>query len=194
VLLAAFGKEILVYECGLTINKENMLAPRTIIPNKPLDNNKKDHKKHYQTATSLLLAGISIKDIRKILVPKVYINPKTKIPEYMHDLFFAWDAREANKLPPYRICDHKIELLLGKLLPAGSLYNISEDKLLVLRKFLDENLTKGFIRTSVSPVVLLVLFAKKLGGGLRFCIDYYTLNTIIIKNHYPLPLIQETLV
>jgi hypothetical protein len=74
------------------------------------------------------------------------------------------------------------------------LYNISEDKLLVLRKFLDENLTKGFIRTSVLPVVLLVLFAKKPGGSFCFCIDYHALNTITIKNHYPLPLIQEILV
>jgi hypothetical protein len=86
MLLAAFGKEILIYEYGLIINKESILAPRAIIPNKPLDNNKKDHKKHYQTAASLLLAGASTKDIRKILVPKVYVDPKTKIPEYIHDL------------------------------------------------------------------------------------------------------------
>jgi hypothetical protein len=86
VLLVAFGKEILVYECGLTINKENTLAPGAITPNKPLDNNKKNHKEYYQTAVSLLLAGVLIKDIRKILVPKVYINLKTKIPEYIHDL------------------------------------------------------------------------------------------------------------
>jgi hypothetical protein len=71
----------------LIINKENILAPGAITPNKPLDNNKEDHKKYYQTAASLLLAGASIKDIRKVLVPKVYINPKTKIPEYIHDLF-----------------------------------------------------------------------------------------------------------
>jgi hypothetical protein len=70
----------------LTINKENTLAPGAIILNKPLDNNKEDYKKHYQTAASLLLAGVLIEDIRKTLVPKVYINPKTKIPEYMHDL------------------------------------------------------------------------------------------------------------
>jgi hypothetical protein len=73
------------------------------------------------------------------------------------------------------------------------LYNISEDKLLVFCKFLDENLTKGFIRTSVSPAVSLVLFAKKPKEGFRFCINYYALNTIIIKNYYPLPLIQEIL-
>jgi hypothetical protein len=73
----------------LTINKENILAPGAIIPNKPLDNNKKDYKKYYQTAASLLLAGASTENIRKTLVPKVYINPKTKIPEYMHNLLLA---------------------------------------------------------------------------------------------------------
>jgi hypothetical protein len=57
-LLAAFGKEILVYECGLTINKESTLAPGAIIPNKPLDNNKENHKKYCQTASSLFLAGV----------------------------------------------------------------------------------------------------------------------------------------
>jgi hypothetical protein len=70
----------------LIINKENTLAPGVIILNKPLDNNKKDHKKHCQTAASLLLAGVLIEDIRKILAPKVYVDPKTKIPEHMHDL------------------------------------------------------------------------------------------------------------
>jgi hypothetical protein len=89
VLLAAFGKEISVYEYGLIINKENILAPGAITPNKPLDNNKKDYKEYYQTAASLLLAGVLIKNIRKILVPKIYIDPKTKIPEYMHDLLPA---------------------------------------------------------------------------------------------------------
>jgi hypothetical protein len=73
----------------LTIDKESILAPGAIIPNKPLDNNKKDYKEYYQTTASLLLAGVSIKDIRKILVLKVYINPKTKIPEYIHDLLPA---------------------------------------------------------------------------------------------------------
>jgi hypothetical protein len=87
VLLAVFSKEVLVYEYGLTINKENILAPGAIISNKPLDNNKKNYKKHYQIITSLFLAGTLIEDIRKILVPKVYVDPKTKIPKHIHDLF-----------------------------------------------------------------------------------------------------------
>jgi hypothetical protein len=37
------------------------------------------------------------------------------------------------------------------------------------------------------------LFAKKPGGGLRFCIDYRNINSKTIKNRYHLPLIKETL-
>jgi hypothetical protein len=66
-----------------------MLAPGAIIPNKPPDNDKEDHKEHYQTTASLLLAGASTKDIRKALAPKVYVDPKTKIPEHIHDLLPA---------------------------------------------------------------------------------------------------------
>jgi hypothetical protein len=73
----------------LIINKKNILAPGAITPNKPLDNNKEDHKEYCQTAASLFLAGVLIEDIRKILVPKVYVDPKTKVPEHMHDLFPA---------------------------------------------------------------------------------------------------------
>jgi hypothetical protein len=69
-----------------------------------------------------------------------------------------------------------------------------KDELLVLRKFLEKNLFKGFIRASLSPVASPVLFAKKPNRKLRFCVDYRALNTITIKNRYPLLLIQETLV
>jgi hypothetical protein len=66
---------------------------------------------------------------------------------------------------------------------------MSKNELLVLRKFLEKNLSKGFIRVNLSPAASPVLFAKKPSGGLRFYIDYRALNIIIIKNHYSLLLI-----
>jgi hypothetical protein len=54
-------------------------------------------------------------------------------------------------------------------------------------------MSKGFIRQSSSPFAAPVLFTKKSGGGLRFCIDYRDINSKKIKNRYPLPLIKETL-
>ncbi|OCK86971.1 uncharacterized protein K441DRAFT_596654, partial [Cenococcum geophilum 1.58] len=49
-------------------------------------------------------------------------------------------------------------------------------------KYLDENLSKGFIRASSSPIVTALIFVKKPGGGLSFYIDYQALNAITVKN------------
>jgi hypothetical protein len=70
---------------------------------------------------------------------------------------------------------------------------MSRDELTVLREWLLENLRKGFIQSSSSPAASPVLFIKKPGGGLRFCVDYRALNAITIKDRYPLPLTKETL-
>ncbi|KAI0999173.1 hypothetical protein K3495_g9023 [Podosphaera aphanis] len=77
--------------------------------------------------------------------------------------------------------------------PYGPLYEMSREKLLVLRKTLADLLDNGWIRASASPASSPVLFAKKPSGGLRFCVDYRGLNAITKKDCYPLPLIRETL-
>lgn len=56
-----------------------------------------------------------------------------------------------------------------------------------------ENLKKGFIEPSTSSFASPVLFVKKPGGGLRFCVDYRALNAITNKNVYPLPRIDDSL-
>ena len=70
---------------------------------------------------------------------------------------------------------------------------MSRDELLVLKKYLEDNLRKGFIRPSTSVAALLVMFARKLGGGLCFYVDYYSLNVITRKNRYLIPLVTKTL-
>jgi hypothetical protein len=46
------------------------------------------------------------------------------------------------------------------------LYLISKDKLLVIKKYINKYLNKGFIRPSISLVATPILLAKKLGGGI----------------------------
>jgi hypothetical protein len=70
---------------------------------------------------------------------------------------------------------------------------MSRDELLVLWKKLTSYLERGFICVSRSSAAAPVLFAKKPGGGLRFCVDYRALNAITHNDRYPLPLIHETL-
>ena len=57
-----------------------------------------------------------------------------------------------------------------------------KDKLLVIKKYIDKYLNKGFIYFSISLAAAPILLAKKLGGGIQFYINYKGLNAIIIKN------------
>nr|GEW06486.1 putative reverse transcriptase domain-containing protein [Tanacetum cinerariifolium] len=60
-----------------------------------------------------------------------------------------------------------------------------------LSKQLQELSNKGFIRPSSSPRGALVLFVKKKDGSFRMCIDYRELNKLTVKNHDPLPRIDD---
>ena len=58
---------------------------------------------------------------------------------------------------------------------------------------LDDMLDKDIIQPSVSPWASPVVLVPKKDGTLRFCVDYWQLNSIISKDVYPLPCIDETL-
>ena len=88
--------------------------------------------------------------------------------------------------------DHAIEIN-EKEPPHGSLYNLSETELNVLRKYLDDVLVKSWIKHSVSSVNMSVLFVSKKDEDLRLCVNYWSLNCITIKNWHSLSLISETL-
>lgn len=141
----------------------------------------------------------SMADIEKALAPKKKVDLKKTLPEQYQEFVRLFEPKEADKLPPLRgrDIDHCIELekVNGETpeAPYGPLYNMSRDELLVLRKTLTEYLDKGFIRVSNSSAASPILFARKPGGGLRFCVDYRALNKITRKDRYPLPLIHETL-
>ncbi|KAL2888509.1 retrovirus polyprotein [Ceratocystis lukuohia] len=138
----------------------------------------------------------SLEDINKALQKKKEPTPdqvKAALPKQYADLWEAF-AHAGERLPPHKPgLDTKLEIEPGKEAPWGPLYQMSRDELLVLRKTLTELVEKGFIRTSSSPAGAPVLFARKPGGGLRFCVDYRALNAVLKRDRYPIPLIQETL-
>ena len=60
-----------------------------------------------------------------------------------------------------------------------------------LKKQLQELTESGFIRPSSSLWGEPVLFVKKKDGSLRMCIDYRLLNSVTVKNKYPLSRIDD---
>ena len=51
---------------------------------------------------------------------------------------------------------------------------------------MEANLSKDFIRNSTSPAGAPCFFVKKKDDSLRLCIDYRGLNSVTVKNRYPL--------
>src|SRR6202035_437358 len=115
------------------------------------------------------------------------------IPEEYHEYADVFRKTEADKLPEHRSYDHQIPLHEGTSPPFGPIYPMSPIELGHLRKYIDENLSKGFIKHSQWPTGAPILFAKEADGSLRLCVDYRGLNKLTIKNRYPLPLIGELL-
>ena len=56
------------------------------------------------------------------------------------------------------------------------------EELAAVKEYLLENLHKGFIVLSSTPFASPVLFVSKLNRGLRFCVDYWKLNSIMKKD------------
>ena len=115
------------------------------------------------------------------------------IPKPYQHLRDVFDEVEADRLPQHTEHDLHLELMEGSRPPQGPLYLKGPKEMSELRKYLDENLMKGFIRPSKSPARSPVLFVPKKDGGLRLCVDYRGLNEITVKNRAPLPLIEEQL-
>ena len=71
---------------------------------------------------------------------------------------------------------------------------MSVHQLKFMKKFLEEHFKKGFIEASSVSCSSPILLAKKPGGEIRFCVDYWKLNLLTKKNVYSLPLIAETII
>nr|GEV60790.1 reverse transcriptase domain-containing protein [Tanacetum cinerariifolium] len=94
-------------------------------------------------------------------------------------------------LPLVRQVEFQINLIQGAAPVARAHYRLAPLEMQELSNQLQEFAGRGFIRPSTSPWGAPVLFVKKKDGSFRMCIDYWELNKLTVKNHYPLPRIND---
>jgi len=123
---------------------------------------------------------------KKVVVPLEELVPK----EY-HAYLHLFDKKSSERFPEPRSWDHKIEMKPDFEPKVFKKYNLSPIEQKELDKFIDENLEKGYIVPSQSPMASPFFFVSKKDGSLRPCQDYRYLNEKTVKNAYPLPNIPE---
>eukprot|EP00253_Pinus_taeda_P011512 PITA_11512 len=81
----------------------------------------------------------------------------------------------------------------GVLILNGPIYRRSILENDEIKRQIHELLQKGHIRSSSSPCGSPIVLVQKKDGTSRVCIDYLTLNKIIVWNRYPIPWIDDFL-
>jgi hypothetical protein len=96
-------------------------------------------------------------------------------------------------LPPPRRHNHQIHLLPGTAPVAVRPYRYPQLLKDELERQCVEMLQQGIIQPSSSAFSSLVLLVKKHDGTWRFCVDYHALNSKMVCNMFPIPVVDELL-
>ena len=96
-------------------------------------------------------------------------------------------------LPPLKNHEHSVILKEGSQPICERPYRYPFYQKSKIEKIFKELLEVGSIRASQSPFSSPVLLVRKANGSWRMCIDYRSLNKAIIKDKYPIPMVDELL-
>lgn len=117
---------------------------------------------------------------------------KSHMPEWLHTYGNIFLKCKSEQMPEHKVYDHLIDFVEGAALPKpGKLYLLSSHQKNFLGEWIDEELCKGYIQPSKSPVTTSFFFIKKQNESFRLCMDYHTLHNVTVKNRYPIPRIAE---
>ena len=117
---------------------------------------------------------------------------KVEIPPHYQQFAKVFDEEASHRLPQHQPWDHTIDLKPDA--PSSlncKIYPLTAQEKGALRKWLDEELRKGYITKSKSPYASPFFFIKKKDRKLRPVQDYRKLNEYTIRDNYPLPLIPN---
>ena len=84
-----------------------------------------------------------------------------------------------SELPPIRGIEHQIDFVPGATIPNRLAYRSNPKETKELQRQVEELLTKGHVKESMSPCMVLVLLVSKKDVIWRMCVDCKAINNIV---------------
>ena len=101
---------------------------------------------------------------------------KKLVLEKFHKWIKVFGKKQLERMPIRKVWDHAIDVKEEFIPRKGKVYPLSREKREDVRKFVKEQLKKGYIRPSKSPQMAPVFFLGKKDGKKRMVQDYKYLN------------------
>ncbi|MCO5550756.1 hypothetical protein L7F22_004247 [Adiantum nelumboides] len=134
----------------------------------------------------------SLSDVNKTQVNESGTKEDLELSKFLNQIQDVFIDDIPGELPPKRgDDDHAIELIPGSSPPNKPPYRVSQAQQEEIMRQVNELVEKGMVRPSSSPFCSPVFLVHKKDGTYRMCVDYRALNTITIKNRFPVPRIED---
>ena len=98
-----------------------------------------------------------------------------------------------SRLPPIRGIEHQIDFIPEAVIPNRPIYRSNPQETKELQRQVEELMSKGYVRESMSPCAVPVLLVLKKDEMWRMCIDCRDVNNIMVKYRHPIPKLDDML-